>query len=214
MSNIFVFDLDGTLVDSMTRYAKGVLSILDEEGISYGPDLIKLITPMGNPRVAEYYVDELGVQDTKEHVVERIVEKMVYEYTYQIYTKPGVKEYLARLRADGARLFVLTASPHVTTDACLKHNGIFDWFETVWSVEDFSLTKSDPRIFFEVAKTISCKPSDVHYFDDSLIALQNAKEAGFITYGVYDAQTEEEVARMKREYDVYVGSFLEMNDQA
>ena len=211
MGKIFVFDLDGTLVDSVARYSKAFLSVLDEEGISYGEDTIKVVTPMGYPGSAEYYVDTLGVRDTKEHVLERLINKVVYEYTYQIYTKPGVKEYLSKLREQGARLFVLTASPHILTDPCLKHNEIFDWFETVWSTDDFELTKSDPRIFFKVAEAIGCKPSDVHYFDDSMTAIENAKKAGFITYGVYDAQTEEDISLIKREYDGYVASFAEWN---
>lgn len=207
---IYVFDLDGTLVDSMPKYARGVLSILDEEGIAYAPDLIKLLTPMGNPRVADYYVHTLGVKDTVEHVIKRIVDKLVYEYTHEIYTKDGVREYLEALRGDGARLFVLTASPHISTDACLRHNGIFDWFETVWSVEDYGLTKSDTRIFYELARRIGCDPQDIHYFDDSPIALENAKAAGLRTYAVYDAQTDEEIATLKREHPTYVGSFTEL----
>lgn len=209
MNNIYVFDLDGTLVDSMPKYARGVLSILEEEDISYEDDLIKHLVPMGNPEVAQYYVS-LGVKDTPEHVVSRIESKMIYEYSNNIFTKAGVKEYLEDRKKEGARLFVLTASPHITTDACLKHNGVFEWFERVWSVEDFGLTKSDPRIFYEVAKMVGCEPHEIHYFDDSLIALKYAKAAGFCTYGVYDAQSNKEIEQIKREHNYYVASFEDL----
>ena len=195
---IAVFDLDGTLVDSMPYFTKGILSIAEEAGLDYdGETLIRILTPLGYTKSAEYYVNELGVQDTVENIVGRIEKKLAYEYANNIYLKPGVLDYLKKLRDEGTRLFVLTASPHIATDACLKHNGIYDWFEQVWSVEDFKLSKSDTRIFEKVADTIGCEAGEVHYFDDSLIALRNAQAAGYITYGVYDAQTPEEVETMK-----------------
>ena len=210
MKPIYIFDLDGTLVDSMPRFAKGILKIADDAGISYDGELLKILTPLGYRGSAEYYVRELGVKDSVDHIVKQIENNLEYEYANNILPKSGVKEYLFHLHELGARLFVLTASPHLVTDVCLKRNGLYDLFEQVWSVDDFSLTKSDTRLFYEVADRLSCKPEEIHYFDDSLIALKNAKKAGYITYAVYDAQSPEEVACMKREYAVYVDSFASL----
>lgn len=209
-AKICVFDLDGTLVDSMPYFTKGILSIADEAGIKYGPELIRILTPLGYVGGAEYYVRELGVKDSVDNIVKTIGDRLVYEYSNNVMLKPGVGEYLRRLKDEGARLFVLTASPHLVTDVCLKRNGVYDLFETVWSVEDFRLTKSDTRLFYKVSEAIGCENNEIHYFDDSLVALGNAKKSDYITYGVYDAQTDEEVATMKREYDYYVGSFEEL----
>ena len=210
MKKICVFDLDGTLVDSMPSFTRGILKIADDAGLTYDGELIKILTPLGYTKSAEYYVRELGVPDTVENIVHRIEENLLYEYTNNIVTKPGVVEYLTCLHAEGARLFVLTASPHLVTDVCLKKNGIWELFEQVWSVEDFGLSKSDTPLFFEVAKRIGCERGDVHYFDDSLIALANAKRSDYRTYAVYDAQTPDEVERMKREHDVFVASFCDL----
>jgi len=207
---ICVFDLDGTLVDSMPYFSKGILSIADDAGIEYGSELIRILTPLGYVGGAEYYVNTLGVKDTVENIVKTIGDRLVYEYSNNVVLKAGVGEYLRRLKGDGARLFVLTASPHLVTDVCLKRNGVFDLFETVWSVEDFGLTKSDTRLFYKVSEAIGCDNSQIHYFDDSLIALDNAKKSDYITYGVYDAQTDEEIEKMKREYGFFVRSFEEL----
>ncbi|MBQ9116574.1 MAG: HAD hydrolase-like protein, partial [Clostridia bacterium] len=167
----------------------------------------RILTPLGYVGGAEYYVRELGVKNSVENIVKTIGDRLVYEYSNNVALKAGVGEYLRRLKEEGARLFVLTASPHLVTDVCLKRNGVFRLFEQVWSVEDFGLTKSDTRLFYRVAETIGCENGEIHYFDDSLVALGNAKKSGYITYGVYDAQTDEEIAEMKREYDFYVHSF-------
>lgn len=210
MNEIYMFDLDGTLIDSMRFFAKGILKIADDAGIKYGEELLKILTPLGYRGSAEYYVNELGVQDSIDHIVSQIEQNLIYQYTHNIVTKPGVEDYLRKIHAQGARLFVLTASPHLVTDPCLQKNGVHNLFEKIWSVDDFGLTKSDTRLFFKVAETLECEPSEIHYFDDSLIALTNAKKAGYNTYAVYDAQNADEVARMKREYDVYVGSFSDL----
>ena len=123
------------------------------------------------------------------------------------------EKYLKKLHDEGTHIYVLTASPHIVTDACLMHNdvhGKFHWFEKIWSVEDFKMSKSSPEIFYEVAKAIGCEPSEIHYFDDSLIALRNAKAAGCITYGVYDAQTPDEVETMKELSNTVVMSFEDL----
>ena len=208
---VYVFDLDGTLVNSMPRYEAGMLSILDEEGIAYDGELIKIITPLGYTKTAEYYIDKLGLRDSVASIVSRMEEKLVYEYSNNIFLKPGVNEYIRRLHAEGARLFVLTASPHIVTDVCLQKNGVFDLFEQIWSVEDFGLSKSGTELFYEVARIIGCEREEINYFDDSLIALANAKKSGYLTYAVFDRQTPDEVETMKREYGVYVGSFEELN---
>ena len=211
MSKICIFDLDGTLVDSMAYFAKGILSIADDAGIGYDSSLLKILTPLGYTKSAEYYVNVLGVNETVDSLVKKIGERLVYQYSNNIFLKPFVREYLEKLSAEGARLFVLTASPHLVTDVCLEHNGVFGLFERVWSVEDFGLSKSSPELFHKVAGVIGCNECEIHYFDDSLIALENAKKAGYVTYGVYDGQSEEEMTRMKNTLsDILVMSFDEL----
>lgn len=209
MNNICIFDLDGTLVDSMPRYTQGILRILDEEGIPYEPDLIKVLTPLGYTKSAELYVT-MGVPGTVETIVKRIENNLVYEYANNIPLKEGVGDYLRKRKSEGARLYVLTASPHIVTDICLQHNGVYDLFDEVWSVEDFGLSKSDVKLFHVVADTIGCSCSDIDFFDDNLTAVTNSKKAGNHVIGVCDRHSVEETAAMKAVVDQYIGSFKEL----
>ncbi|MBE6635572.1 MAG: HAD family phosphatase [Ruminococcaceae bacterium] len=207
---IYIFDLDGTLIDSMPYFSRGMLSIADDAGIEYTDELIKILTPLGYVGGAEYYINHLGIEETIDTICERVRARLLPEYQHNIPLKPGVKKYLEKLHAYGARLFVLTASPYIMAEASLKNNGVSHLFEKIWSVEDFGLTKSDTRLFFKVADTIGCEPCDIHYFDDSLIAADNAKKAGYVTYAVYDTQTDSEVEYMHREFENVVTSFESM----
>lgn len=208
--NVYLFDLDGTLVNSMPFYTKGTLSVLDDEGIPYEPELINVLTPLGYTKTAEYYIDNMGVKGTVEEIVARLEKKLVYEYTYNIKLKPFVGEYLRKLKAEGASLYVLTASPHIVTDVCLQKNGVFNLFDEVWSVEDYGLSKSGTELFFKVAERIGCEMADVNYFDDNTIAVTNASRAGYKVYGVLDIQPEAEVEIVKKNCDVFVESFEQL----
>ena len=210
MSGIYVFDLDGVLIDSMARYESGTLRVLDEEGIAYDAQLIKFLTPLGYTKTAEYYVNTMGVKGSVESVVRRLEENLLYEYTYNIVLKPFVREFITKLKTQGAKVYVLTASPHLVTDVCLKRNGLFDAFDRVWSVEDFGLSKTQTKLFETVAEEIGCSTQDIHFFDDNLIAIQTARKAGCITYGVYDRQDASDASLLKAAAEHYVTSFGEL----
>ena len=213
MESIYVFDLDGTLVDSMSHFSDAMKSVLDDGGILYGDDLIKTVTPLGYRKSAEYYVNTLGIKESVDHIVTLIEQRLYTAYSTKIKLKPGVYEALSQLRKNGARMFVLTASPHLVTDVCLKANGVYDWFEAVWSVEDYGLTKSDPRIFYELAARIGCRMHEIHYFDDNVIAVKNAGLAGLFVYGVEDLQGAAELEDILAHADVYVQSFTTLTEE-
>ena len=133
------------------------------------------------------------------------------KYSNNIKLKKGVKEYLERKSKEGARLFVLTASPHIVTDVCLKRNGVFELFEEVWSVEDYGIPKTDTNLFYKVADRIGEKPENISFFDDNMTAVINSKKSGYHTVGVYDAQTDEQIKEMKKHTDLFVYTFEELD---
>ena len=208
MNNVYIFDMDDTLVDSMIRFDEGVFSVLNEDGIAY--DRLKMIAttiPLGVSGSARYFHDVLGVRGTVDEIVRRIEDSMYRLYCERIFPKAGVAEYLNRKHREGNRLFVLTATPHTLTDPCLKTNGLFDLFERVLTTDDFGIQKNDVRLFDEVAKELAVSPSDILYFDDSMTAINNAKTAGYRTYGVYSEHSEEEIRYIKEHHDGFVRSF-------
>ncbi|MGM9642308.1 MAG: HAD family hydrolase [Eubacteriales bacterium] len=201
---IYLFDFDGTLVDSMPTYASQMLRILDETGTPYSEDVIKTVTPLGYIGAARYYIDKLGINLTFEEVVDRMGRYMYEEYVNNILAKDTVPKTLLALRGRGDRLNVLTASPHLTLDPCLKRLGLFDLFDNVWSCNDFDLTKADTAIYREAAKKLGVDVSEITFLDDNLNACRTAKLAGMRVIGVYDATSAEYTAQMKSELDGYV----------
>lgn len=205
----YLFDFDGTLVDSMPKWTQVMLSILDANGISYSPDIIKIITPLGFLGTAEYF-RSLGVKMSTEEMLERMRKLAYEEYAHNIPAKPHVAETLRRLRKDGNSLNVLTASPHITLDICLKRLELYDLFDNVWSCDDFAYTKSQPEIYIDAAARLGVNPSECIFADDNYNAISAAKTAGMHIYGIYDASSAEFEADMRRISDRYISDFSEI----
>lgn len=205
----FLFDFDGTLVDSMPTYVSSMLRILDENGVSYGDDIVKIITPLGLIRTAEYFI-ELGVKLPHAEIYEKMKQYMAEEYFYNIPEKLNVTKTLLELKKRGVRLNVLTASPHATLDPCLKRLGLFDLFENVWSCDDFGTTKADPDIYVQAADRLGVAPQDILFLDDNLNADTTAKTAGLVVCGVYDKSSEEYTEQMKAATDFYIDDFWQL----
>ena len=206
---IYLFDFDGTLVDSMPTYVSVMLSILDGEGIEYGDDIVKIITPLGFAGTAEYF-SGLGVKLSVEEMMARMREGAVREYTYSIKPKANVVETLTRLKARGDRLNVLTASPHDTLDPCLKRIGIYGLFDNVWSCDDFGTTKADVSIYTQAARRIGAPVEDIIFLDDNYNADLTAARAGMRVWGVYDDSSKEYCEDMKNICERYIYDFAEI----
>lgn len=204
--NTFLFDFDGTLVDSMPTFISVMLRILDENNIKYDKDIVKIITPLGYKGTAEYY-KTLGVSLSVEEMMQKMTAYAKKEYEENILAKNNVKKVLTLLKERGASLHVLTASPHSMLDPCLKRLGLYDLFSNVWSCDDFKTTKSDPDIYKSAAKRIGKAVGEIVFLDDNLNALKTAKSAGMRIYGVYDASSEEYADEIMKISEKYILDF-------
>ncbi len=205
----FIFDFDGTLVDSMPTFISATLKILHDNKVSYNDDIIKIITPLGFKGTAEYFV-ELGVNKPVEDIVNDMKKYMFDKYLYNIPAKNGVIKVLTELKHRGAGLNVLTASPHITLDACLKRLGIYNLFDNVWLCDDFNTTKADPEIYKMAAQRIGASVQDIMFLDDNLNANLTAKKAGMMACGVYDKSSDEYIEQIKAATDFYIYDFYEL----
>jgi len=206
----YLFDFDGTLVDSMPTFCSCMLRILDENHISYSKDVTKTITPLGLGGTAEYYIHTLGLDMGKNRLMDLMKEYMLDAYFHTIPAKTNVPEVLRELKAKGASLNVLTASPHVTLDACLKRLGLWDLFDNIWSCDDFNTTKADPQIYVRAAEKMNTTAESVLFLDDNLNADLTAKSAGMQVCGVYDESSKDYVEQMKAANDYYIYDFQEL----
>lgn len=211
MKNTFLFDFDGTLVDSMPTYVSVMLRILDERGIKYAHDIVKIITPLGYKGTAEYF-RMLGVKERADELVDIMSSYARHEYENNIPAKEYVTETLREMKKRGYSLNVLTASPHVSLDPCLKRLELWQLFDNVWSCDDFNTTKADPEIYKMAADKIGFPVGEIVFVDDNINAVKSAKSAGMVSVGIFDESSADAENEFKVEADGYVYRFDELLD--
>ncbi len=205
----YLFDFDGTLVDSMPTYVAGMIKILEDNNMDYPDDIVKIITPLGYKGTAKYF-REIGLDIPEDELLKMMADFALEQYTYHIQPKETVVETLKKLKADGADLNVLTASPHAVLDVCLKRIGIYDLFTNVWSCDDFNTTKADPQIYKMAAEKIGKPLDEILFLDDNYNADKTAKEAGMKVCGVYDSSSDDYIEEIKEVTDCYIYNFSEL----
>ena len=205
----YIFDMDGTLIDSMPYFSSAIIKFLKENKIEYPEDVIKIVTPLGFDGAAKYFIT-LGCEKSVSQIKQELGDSMIDDYKFNIPGKTHVAEAMRKLVSEGHGISVLTASPHLTVDPCLKRLGLFDLFEYVWSCDDFGTTKADMNIYHEAAKRLGTTVENCIFLDDNYNACLTAKKSGMHVYGVYDASSDEYVDDMKSITEKYIYSFEEL----
>lgn len=185
-----VFDMDGTLVDSMGVWQNLGCEYLASKGIA--GDFIKdwdKIAAMTVVESAELFIQHFSLSGTAEAIAAEMNGRMDVHYREDIALKPGVKEYLETLCAAGVRMCVASATAEELMEACLKRLGVWSYFDFILSCESMGTNKRKPEIYLEAAKRFAAAPAETAVYEDAVYAVETAKKAGFYVVGVYDEAT-------------------------
>jgi len=193
----------------MPVWAGTFVSLLEKNGLAVPQNMVRDITPLGNAGAARFCVEH-GLKMTSDEILSYVLNEFNTAYPAKVPLKSNVKDTLIKLRDNGISLHVLTASSHSYVDVLLKNEEIFGLFENVWSTDDFSLSKSDTRIYKSVTDKLSAPPEACTLFDDNIIALSTAKKAGISAIGVYDSSSSQLVEQIRAITDGYIYDFSQI----
>ena len=182
-----IFDMDGTLVDSMGYWTGLAEEYLAGLGIREIPeDLPGRLMSMTMAQGAALLIQTFGLTVDAGELVAQQNAVMAEHYRRDIPLKPGVREYLGALRARGVSMCVASATAEPLVEACLTRLGIRDFFQFVLSCESLGVSKERPDIFHLAARRLGAEPGEVAVYEDALHAARTAKGAGYYLVAVYD----------------------------
>ncbi|WP_294751196.1 HAD family phosphatase [uncultured Ruminococcus sp.] len=206
-----IFDLDGTLLDSMTVWSSIDREFLIENGITDPPaEVSDVVKKMTVDESSQYFIDRFGLKCTKEYVIWRIEDMVRERYEEQIPLKPHVEELLDYLDSRGIPYGIATATYKRLAEAALKRCGIYDRFRFLLTDVEYPAGKNFPDIFLGGAEYFGAEPREVLVVEDSLHCIETAKEAGFTVCGVYDSVAEADRSSIIALSDYYVDSMDEI----
>lgn len=203
-----IFDMDGTLLDSMGMWKSVGENYLISLGIEPEPDIISTINHMSTKQVAEYLVNTHHVYKTEDVIEYEIWKNIEGFYRNQVVTKPYIVEFLEKLKAQDVRMCVATATGRDLVQIALNRCGIADYFIDIFTTNEAGAGKDKPDIYEMALKCLGTDKNDTVVFEDILIPLMTAQNAGFKTCAVQDKYNDDEYGLRKRA-DYYLESFGE-----
>ena len=205
-----IFDMDGTLIDSMGEWRKLNISFVREHGIELTPEQEKDLYSMTGMMVAGYIREKFGIEADFATMLERSVRLMENVYLAGVPLKPGAGAYLGRLRARGVKCVLCTATPSRQALIALNKTGLVADLDYIFSTDMIGGSKGDAAFFDRLCALIGEKKEDCVMFEDALYAMQGARAAGLGVIGITDATNVPDREKIRAVCDRVIDSYDEL----
>jgi len=206
----FIFDLDGTLLDSTSVWAKVDMDFLGKRGIPNTKEYMEEIKVHTFESGAVYTKEKYNLPESTEEIIKEWFDMAYEAYAHKVEVKPYARDYLKGLRAQGKCLAVATSSDEILFESCLKRNDIYNCFDSFTQTKEVERGKRFPDVYLRAAEKSGCPVSECIVFEDVLSAVKAAKSGGFRVVGVRDASSAEDWEEIKRTADFYIESYEEL----
>ena len=203
-----IFDLDGTLLDSMFIWDSIGEEYLRSLGKEPHEDLKETFMTLTLEEAAEYYREHYGVTLSVKEIVDGVNAMVEQTYRTKVTLKPGISEYLAWLKENGVRMCVATVTDRYLVEETLERLGVRHYFSEIFTCAEVGFGKDKPIIYQKALEHLGTEKSDTYVFEDLPFALNTAKTDGFPTVGVYDRH-EVHQDELKELADYYVLDFTD-----
>lgn len=204
-----IFDLDGTLIDSMWVWEKIDYDFLSKRNLAFPDDLRVNIEHLSFVEVAKYFKHRFNLNENIEDIMQEWNNMAYNEYSTNVLLKPHAREFLLALKSMNIKTAIATSNSRLLMNAALNNNGIADMFDAVTTLDEAGKVKNSPEIYLLSAKRLNIQPSECIVFEDILPAVKGAKAAGMKVIGVHDTYSEFQRKDIMQTADTYISDFQE-----
>ena len=205
-----IFDLDGTILDSMGIWTKIDVAFLKKRKLELPEDYQRAIATMDAYSGALYTIERFALDEKPEELMQEWFDMAYDAYANHLPLKPGVAEYFSMLHRQGIPMAVATSSDQVLVLPALERTGLLPMLKTVVTAVEVSRGKGFPDIYEKASGILDVEPTDCVVFEDIVEGITGAKMGGFYTVGVNDGGSQHQEQEMRRLSDRYIMSFTEL----
>ncbi|MDO4562887.1 MAG: HAD family phosphatase [Clostridia bacterium] len=203
-----IFDLDGTIIDSISLWEKVALDWARKNHVTIDEEFFDAAKYGKLSDLRDQMLKAFPSLDLKK--AEREVKmKLITQYMFFLKLKEGAREYLEKLKSEGISIALATSSPKMVCDFVIKQKRLSRYFDKVLLTDSFSRGKEFPDIFLKAAESIGVNPSDCIVFEDNYKAIAGVHAAGMRFCAIYDAHSRYNKF-LKENADVFIYSFREL----
>ena len=203
-----IFDLDGTLLDSMKVWDDVDERFIANHNITVPKNFKEIMKTLSFEQSAQYFIDEFHLDMTVKQVTDEFKITAEHEYENIIPLKPYVREFLEANK--NLKMCVATATDTKLAEAALKRLGVLKYFDFILTCTEVGKSKESPEIFIEAAKRMKTDVYEAVVVEDSVHAALTAKKAGFNVLGIYDEYSDNDKEKMQKICDKFILSYKDM----
>ena len=204
-----IFDMDGTLLNSMHMWDAIAARYLQSRGIDPKPDLAEKTKSKTGRQVARLFRREYGLKQSPEDIIDGFNGLLMNFYADKVQPKSGVLEMLETLSRRGVKMCLATATDCHLVEAGLRRIGILDYFGRVFTCTEAGAGKEQPDIFLQALRYLGTDIAETVVFEDAFYAVKTAKRAGFTVAAVYDPSPHHHADECRVIADYYIPSFAD-----
>jgi len=205
-----IFDLDGTLIDSMWVWGKIDEDYFRNRNMDLPDNLKSQIEHLSFDETAAYFKNTFGISDTIEEIKKEWTDSAYTEYLNNVKLKPGVVEFLSLLKSLNIKIGLATSNSKALLEAGLQANDIYHYFDSITITDEVSRGKNFPDVYLLAAEKLGARPEECIVFEDILPAVKGAKAAGMKVVGVYDDFSKEQREDIMSHADRYIIEYHEL----
>ena len=208
-----LFDLDGTLVDSMWMWKDIDMEYLGKYGITLPPELQEYIEGMSFSEVSAYFKEAFGIKESLEEIKSEWVSMAKYKYTHEVPLKPGALRFLKHLKEQGIPMGIATSNSRDLLDAVLESLEISPYFDCCMTSCEAGAGKPAPDIYLKVAKILKTEPKDCPIFEDTPAGILAGNRAGIPVCAMADENSAGRKDQILQMADYYAETFDQVLDR-
>ncbi|MBP1890447.1 HAD superfamily hydrolase (TIGR01509 family) [Clostridium moniliforme] len=205
-----IFDLDGTLIDSMWVWDQIDEDYLSKKNIEVPKNLNSEIAHLSFNQVAKYFKKRFNLEDSLDDIKNSWNTMAYYHYSTDIKLKNGVKEFLDFLKSLNIKIGLATSNSMNLLEAALKNNGIYEYFDSITLTDEVSVGKHEPDVYLLAAKKLGVDPKNCLVFEDIIQAVIGAKKAGMKVIAVEDTRSLSDKDKLLEASDEFITDFSEL----
>lgn len=202
-----IFDVDGTLLDSMGMWDDIGARYLKSIRVEPEDNLKEVLFLMSMAEGTRYIREHYHLSQSIPEIMQGVMDVVKDFYDKEASLKPGVREFLSKLSDRGIPMVAATASDREHIESAFDRLGIRRYFKKVFTCDEAGASKTEPVIYQMAAEYLGVQPSEAYVFEDVLYAILTAKRAGFRTVGVFDQYSAKDQEEIKKQSDFYLSSF-------
>lgn len=202
-----LFDLDGTLVDSMGIWHEIDIEYLGRYGYEVPQDLERAIQGMGFTETAQYFKKRFLLQDSIEEIKNDWMMLAGEKYAHEVKLKQGAAELLGELQKNGILIGIASSNSRELILSCLEQNGVADCFDCIVTSCEVAKGKPAPDVYLRAAELLNTAPEFCLVFEDVPMGILAGKNAGMQVCAVKDRHCEDQTEEIQRLADFYIETF-------